>query len=332
MLLEHKKGSILILSIWTIFFLSTLSIILGYNIRGKLHLIKHIEQLNTSFYLHQLAIKKSIAEILKSKKDSCAFLGNKNDINLFGENEINFCDVPNAIHKAQIYNNLKHYYGIFDEERKININIASQDLLTRLFQTVLGVDKIEAQELAASIIDWRDTDSFLSIPFGSAEDNYYRALLHPYEAKDAPFEVLEELLLVKGMNIDYFEKIKRFVTIYGDGKININTAPREIFLAVGLNERTVAKFLSFRNGRDGIEGTSDDIVFSRYEDIILILKNSGVFNDNELVPLTAAVEQYFKANSEFFLVKSYVLVQDKMSSSAYFIVNLDGKILYQRQV
>ncbi|MCM8831014.1 MAG: general secretion pathway protein GspK [Candidatus Omnitrophica bacterium] len=332
MLLENKKGSVLILAIWTTFFLSTLSIILGYNIRTKLHLMRHIEKLNCSYYLHQIAVKKAIAEILRFKKSGCIFLSNKNDINLFEENEVNFCDVPNIIHKTQIYNNLKHYYGVFDEERKININIASESLLKRLFQVILGIDLVEAQELAASIIDWKDDDSFLSIPFGSAEDNYYKTLQFSYEAKDKQFEVLDELLLVKGINIDYFEKIKKFVTIYGDGKININTAPKEILLAIGLSENIVNKLIEFRNGKDGLEGTSDDNIFSTYNEIIPILKNSALFTEEELLHLTVAAEQYFKVNSEFFIVKSYVFEQDKIISAAYFIINLDGKILYQRQV
>lgn len=327
-----KKSGILIVAIWTLFFLSTFSIILGYNIRGKLQLLKRLEQINNSFYLLDGAIKKAVAEIIKSKKDNCVILQNKNTSDVFEETEITFCDsTPNA-HTFLASNNLIVQYGIFDEERRININTASLGLLKRLFQFLLGIDEIEAQELAASVIDWRDSDSLLSIPLGSAEDSYYRSLRYPYEAKDKPFEILEELLLVKGMNYNYFEKIKKFVTIYGDGKININTAPREIFLILGLDENTVDKLISFRNGEDGLEGTSDDNVFYNDTNIMDLLKNSNLFNEAELLRLNSFVEEYFKTTSDFFRIRATIFSNKKAIASIYGIVNSKGKILYQSQI
>ena len=68
----------------------------------------------------------------------------------------------------------RQLWGMVDEERKLNVNTVRLGDLKRLIQVVLSVDDIEAQELAASIIDWRDKDSMLSLPLGSAEDPYYR--------------------------------------------------------------------------------------------------------------------------------------------------------------
>jgi hypothetical protein len=64
------------------------------------------------------------------------------------------------------------------------------------------------EDIADSIIDWRDTDE---IPTGTglgAESDYYLALSEPYYAKNQPFEAVEELLLVKGIDKTY---------LYGDG-------------------------------------------------------------------------------------------------------------------
>jgi hypothetical protein len=51
-------------------------------------------------------------------------------------------------------------------------------------------------DLAVAIMDWRDEDSDIS-NFG-AENEYYLSLPQPYYCKNAPFEVLEEILLVRG--------------------------------------------------------------------------------------------------------------------------------------
>jgi type II secretory pathway component PulK len=55
-------------------------------------------------------------------------------------------------------------------------------------------------ELAASIVDWRDADD--EVTSGGAESEYYLLLADPYYCKNAPFETLDELLLVKGATRD----------------------------------------------------------------------------------------------------------------------------------
>jgi len=79
-------------------------------------------------------------------------------------------------------------YGLTDEAGKINLNSASLEMLLRL----PGM----TTELAASIIDWRDEDSEIST--GGAENEYYLLQSEPYNCKNAAFETVEEILLVKG--------------------------------------------------------------------------------------------------------------------------------------
>jgi type II secretory pathway component PulK len=79
-------------------------------------------------------------------------------------------------------------YGLTDEAGKINLNSASLEMLLKL----PGM----TSELAASIIDWRDEDG--DVTTGGAEDEYYLLLSEPYNCKNAPFETVDEILLVKG--------------------------------------------------------------------------------------------------------------------------------------
>lgn len=80
-------------------------------------------------------------------------------------------------------------YGVVDEASKLNINSASYDTLMKLPNMT--------SELAASIVDWRDADDTVTNGDG-AENEYYLVLDDPYYCKNANFETLEELLLVKG--------------------------------------------------------------------------------------------------------------------------------------
>ena len=79
-------------------------------------------------------------------------------------------------------------YGLTDLSGRVNVNTASQAMLLKL----PGM----TAELAAAIIDWRDADD--QVTTGGAESEYYLLLSEPYQCKNAAFETVEELLLVKG--------------------------------------------------------------------------------------------------------------------------------------
>jgi type II secretory pathway component PulK len=83
--------------------------------------------------------------------------------------------------------------GLVDESGKLDLNTASTESL----QTLPGM----TTELAASIVDWRDPDDTPTL--SGAETSVYQGKVQPYRAKNAPFECLEELLLVQGMTREY---------------------------------------------------------------------------------------------------------------------------------
>jgi general secretion pathway protein K len=84
--------------------------------------------------------------------------------------------------------------------------------------------------LVPAIIDWVDSDDQVTtLPFirsesGGAESGYYNQLKSPYACKNGAFETTEELLLVKGMTPEIYDRVYDYLTVYGDGKININYA------------------------------------------------------------------------------------------------------------
>jgi len=202
-------------------------------------------------------------------------------------------------------------WGLVDEERKININKIDSAALKRLFQIVAGLDEVEAQELAASIVDWRDSDSESSIPSGSAEDTYYRYLKYPYECKDAEFEILDELLLVKGVTEKIFMQIKSYVTIYGNGKVNVNTAPLSVLLSLGLSQNVVEKIVLFRNGPDSLEATEDDYVFDDASGITTSLNQLYPLSEAENEQLHSVAMRYLNIQSSYFMANSIAQLNNR---------------------
>jgi general secretion pathway protein K len=94
--------------------------------------------------------------------------------------------------------------------------------------------------VCAAILDWADPDQQLyscdvtSAPSSNAvEDAWYQLLPKPYRRKNAPYDSLEELHLVRGVNDDFWATFvdpepsdprKRQMTVWGQGAVNVNTA------------------------------------------------------------------------------------------------------------
>ncbi len=80
-------------------------------------------------------------------------------------------------------------FGLTDEAGKLNINSASA--------VMLGTLPNMTQQIGANITAWRSQ----SATGGGAGSEYYQALPTPYRAKGAPFESVEELLMVKDVTV-----------------------------------------------------------------------------------------------------------------------------------
>ena len=143
---------------------------------------------------------------------------------------------------------------IIDESGKIGINAltdGNSDILRNLLKN-LGVQEEETNTIVDSILDWKDADDAHHL--SGAEDEYYMSLPNPYKAKNANFDTLEELLLVKGMTSEilYGSKeqkgIINLLTIYSNKiQININAAPKEVLMAIpGITPEIADSIISFR--------------------------------------------------------------------------------------
>jgi general secretion pathway protein K len=126
--------------------------------------------------------------------------------------------------------------SIIDEGRKLNINQLVTptgqvnqpfaDTITRLL-TILGIDPTT---IVPSLIDWLDPDSVVT-PNG-AESDYYLGLRPPYEARNAPMPTIGDLRMVRGIDEITFRRLGNFLTTTPSVRVNVNTAPPEVLMAV----------------------------------------------------------------------------------------------------
>lgn len=316
--IANNRGSILILVLWSLSLLTIFALYLGFGARQKIVMVKLMDTRRRLHFIAEAGVKQAILELKKRDKtikvDALSdpwsnSIGKFKDVRLgTGRFTVSYVhlDIKSGARLVR--------YGITDEERKININKAPRKVVRNLFE-VIGLDKMEAQSLSAAIVDWRDKDSELSVPLGSAEDRYYRNLDKPYEAKDDDFEILEELLLVRDMTREIFDKIKDFITIYGEGKININTASAEVLLAFGVRRSVVDKILSFRHGKDEIEATPDDNVFYSAASVISELNQFYSTSKSEVAGLSNLISVGdIVTNSDNFRIESVGRLSNEAAS------------------
>jgi general secretion pathway protein K len=104
-------------------------------------------------------------------------------------------------------------------------------------------------DLIANIIDWWDEDQaraefdpllHVMRPGGAEDVDFYRDLPEPYMIKNAPFDTLEELRLVRGMSDDIWATFvepdvdnpdARQVTVWGGSRLNPNEADPMLILS-----------------------------------------------------------------------------------------------------
>ncbi len=136
---------------------------------------------------------------------------------------------------------------ITEENAKLNVNLLKDkngkpDRI-RIDQVLRLIDLLNKEEagyphigygLVPAVIDWTDSDDNVTrLPFikyenTGAESGHYNNLETPYGCRNGSLETTEELLLVKGITQDVFERMREFITVYGDGKININHASKRV--------------------------------------------------------------------------------------------------------
>lgn len=92
-------------------------------------------------------------------------------------------------------------YGVTDETSRLDLNLAKEDQLRRLFQYAIPQEttsQVDVNVLVDSLLDWREKGT-APRPNG-AKDEYYAKLEPGYRVKGARFSTIEELLLVRGFS------------------------------------------------------------------------------------------------------------------------------------
>ena len=222
-----QRGAILVLALWLLTLLTILVAGYSYAMRTETKLTIHGIELAEVRAIAEAGVWLALADLLKPEPERQRLTDGTLYQLDFGEGQVRL--------------------RVQDEAGRIDLNSA-HDILLRALLEKAAEPGDDVDYVLNAILDWRDPDNQRRNP--GAEDSDYAHT--GYDAKDAPFNSIEELRLVAGMTDDIFTSIYAALTLHsGQPGIYPLTAPREVLLALpGGDEEQVDAFIRNRRNQE----------------------------------------------------------------------------------
>ncbi len=239
-----RRGAAILLALWALFLLSAMIISWALQIDSRMTLSS-----NSNRVLEAEAMASSGAELA-----------------LAPEVESGSPLLRGSLGKEQTFQ-----ARIVGEGGRLNLNwvLAGENpqrlQLLKNYLEVKGVDINERDHMMDCLLDFVDPDDLPRLNGAESSPDY-----HP---KNAPLQRVEEMKRVKGW--EKFTARKGWdddFTLFSGGPIDLAWASRDVLLSLpGFNEQIVDRFLEYRRGPDGIDGTEDDPPFQSLDEVRLAI-------------------------------------------------------------
>lgn len=252
--MKGERGAVLLVVLWTLIVLMVMALQLGQSMR--------IEGMTTDTYQHEVkayylavaGLNRALYHVLVAESQGRTLLSLQSSVEIEPEPADVWIRADGTWYGEE-FGEGGYRVRVSDEGAKINLNQVDEVVLKQGFLN-LGLEREVAEGLTDAILDWRDPDDLERL--NGAERSYYLSLPTPYPAKDAPFDAVDELLLVRGVTRQLFFgedgiALREIFTVYGgqQGQINLLTAsPAMLQAALGIDS-TLAQELVQRRAEAG---------------------------------------------------------------------------------
>ena len=194
---------------------------------------------------------------------------------------------PTPVEDGEVAGEISDQSGYFNlNSLVVNGRVdAGQVARYRRLLELIGFSPADAIQLAATLVDWLDSDDTPTA--GGAEAAWYAAQQAGYRPANGMLADTDELRLIRGYSSDVVERVRRVAVALPDpgARINVNFAPAEVLSAtIDIGSR----YLSLEDARTIIANRSGR-PFTKLEDF------------RKLLPVGANVGS-FVTGSRYFLV------------------------------
>lgn len=270
-----RRGVALMLVLWLVVVLGTMAVGVAASVRGEVTLVGNLRARSAARYAAESGV------VVAQSRLEALLRATPNPVDRargFQDFERRHADL-----RETAVGSSRFGVAVADLNARLDLNHAEPETLRNFLLQFVG-DRA-ATVLASAIEDWRDPDSGTR-PGGAEAPEYARAG-SIFEPSNGPFERLEEVRRVLGMSDSLAYRIAPFVTVDGDGRVNINSAEQtvlaslpgigpegarsllqrrasgEVFTSAGVVEQVIRRGSTERGGSagDGVIGASRTSTF-----------------------------------------------------------------------
>ncbi len=223
----RQSGVALIMVLWIITLLSVIAVSFLHTIRTEVNVVGNSVARVKAETLADAGLQRAIYELFKPQNTEGRWIADGSS-------------------REWRYGELVVNISMQDETGRIDINTANAQLLRGLLLSQ-GLVEDDALKLVDAIADWRDADS-QKRPRGAEATDYAAAGL-TYGPANAPFQSVEELVLVMGMTPELYARIAPLITVYSlQTGINEQIATRDVLRALpNVSDEQIDAYLTRRD-------------------------------------------------------------------------------------
>ena len=192
---KGQRGAVLIIVLWVVMLLSMLLATYTRSIRVETGIVRGMVR-DASMHAVAEGVVSYLAKVMAFDAEKFRSLEGSEQEIIIGGLAVNFRMIP--------------------EESFVSLNSAPVEMLQVLISN-LSEDIVDAQSLAAAIVDWRDTDD-LPLELGAEKDEYETAGL-AWQPRNNSFESAGELQLVLGMTRLLSNRLKGYISLYSKSEV-----------------------------------------------------------------------------------------------------------------
>ncbi|HUW31528.1 MAG TPA: hypothetical protein VM223_07930 [Planctomycetota bacterium] len=239
---NDRRGFVLVTVLLLVVLLAGMLLEFNYESRMNLHVSDYRLQSTRALWCAEAGVNAALAAIRDGEVEAGPTIPDARNLRIADAGD---CTVVVTLENGKLNaNGLRMPEGgaadCSLDRRRIECLLRLVDVLNRRYSRSSPI----GYGIVPAIVDWTDPDCDLThLPFverenEGAEDEYYQGLPHPHRCRNRPLDSVRELLLVRGITAEIFDSpprasdddqavpgLSRLVTVYGDGKIDINHAP-----------------------------------------------------------------------------------------------------------
>jgi len=265
---QSKEGAALLVSLWVLIILSLIVGSFAFEVQLEAMLVSHKRKKFRAEMMARSGIEYARAILDNQSK------AKELEIEDMGEDQDGFMQAALFVKRGiSTTSEIELGDGSFavtlePAEAGRNINLLTREEWLEILE-MANMPSTEWDTMIDCLEDWIDEGDLHKLNGAESDDPFYEE--QGYPVKNGPLDSVEELLLVKSWGADILYGtdeseegdaifgIADLLTVWGDGKVNLNTASTDVLLSYAEYEDwELASVLEARWGEDGEEGTLDD--------------------------------------------------------------------------